>query len=117
MSLQKPLFHFLCMQYVTEYARNRYTLLELIEDFLSLDRVDINILDNDGRHIYDMFASYEMLQSDKNQSLLQLLADAGASWEDSTLWMISTDGYIIPRKSTKNRTPELIPDAKIDEEL
>lgn len=117
MSLQKPLFHFLCTQYVTEYARNRYTLLELIEDFLSLDRVDINILDNDGRHIYDMFASYEMLQSDKNQSLLQLLADVGASWEDSTLWMISTDGYIIPRKSMKNRTPELIPDAKVNEDL
>lgn len=101
MSLNRPLFHFLCTQYFTEYTRNRYTLLELLEDFLKLEGVDINVLDNDGNHIFDMFEDYEMIQNSKNQSLLQLLADYGASWDYSRRWMVSEDGYIIPREQQK----------------
>lgn len=104
MSLNRPLFHFLCTQYFTEYARNRYTLLELLEDFLKLEGVDINVLDNDGNHIFDMFEDYEMIQSDKNGPLLQLLADYGASWDYSRRWMVSGDGYILPREQQKTTT-------------
>ena len=75
--------------------------MELVSRDVYKRQVDINVLDNDGNHIFDMFKDYEMIQSDKNGSLLQLLADYGASWDYSRRWMVSEDGYILPREQQK----------------
>jgi len=81
--------------------------LELLEDFLRLDGVDINVLDNDGHHIFDIFEDYTMIQSDKNLPLLQLLVDYGANWDSSIRWMVSNDGYILPREEENGRPSEI----------
>ena len=97
MSMQ-PLLHYLCKKYI-DLPGYRYAITELLEQFLQLPRVDPNILDNDGRHILDMFDTNEKILS--NDSLVQLLNEYNADWQYSNAWKViqEQDGnsYLVPR--------------------
>ncbi len=97
MSMGKPLLHLLCGQFLTEYQTNRYIIMDLLSKFFTLEWVDINMLDNNGCHVLDIFDTDEKMNDYKNQWLIELLIDKGALWECSTLWMIDDNGKIVPK--------------------
>ena len=97
-SIGKPLLHFLCGQFFSEHLQNRYITLPLIEELLQLQDIDPNMLDIQQMHIFDIFDDYDSLTSDKGQILKKLLENYWTDWDNSTRWMISTAGYIVPRQ-------------------
>jgi hypothetical protein len=95
MSAWKPLLHFICWQFLSEYQTNRYNIIDILQILFTLDWFDINGIDNHGHHILDIFDSYESILDEKNKKLIQLLLDYGAQWEYSAIWHVTPDGYLI----------------------